>query len=249
MPAKIVQVTNVYFEDGCANAWQPKTFHVVDDVSFVQLKKTDYKLTRALAEMCGVDTSALRYKDQPSLVNSLAYKRMQTARNAQANAICSAQQEAAASADTSSLFGSDATKVQVRSSTKRRKLDGMPATLDVDVGGVVIRMLFPELNELDLHIELSESNIFNFATAFKAIGCCADELSPKKRGYRTSGQHGVWKFGNTFVAKVEGKYKVSGKVREDDDGCDGWDCADGGLEELPEASASDCDADAADGGA
>ena len=120
MTAKIVQVTNVYFEDGCANAWQPKTFHVVDDVSFVQLKKTDYKLTRALAELCGVDTSALRYKDQPSLVNSLAYKRMQTARNAQANAICSAQQEAAAATDTSSLFGSDATKV-LRSSAKRRK--------------------------------------------------------------------------------------------------------------------------------
>ena len=138
----------------------------------------------------------------------------------------------------------------MRSSTKRRKLDGMPATLDVDVGGVVIRMLFPELNELDLHIELSESNIFNFATAFKAVGCCADELSPKghKRGYRTSGQHGVWKFGNNFVEKVEGKFKMTGKVR-DDEGDDDGDVADGSLDELPEASASDCDADAADGGA
>ena len=108
MPAKIVQVTNVYFEDGCANAWQPKTFHVVDDVTFVKLQKRDYKLTRALAEMCGVDTADLRYKDNPSLVNSTAYKRMQAARNEQANAICSARESAAASPDTASLCGSGA---------------------------------------------------------------------------------------------------------------------------------------------
>ena len=189
--------------EGC-QAWKPKVVTVGDD-KCVKLTPSDFGLVSVVATLNGV--TGLKSKERPSLTNCKGYLALKQVRNrAQAK-------EIDPGSDRKKLFDDEAVddnKKRKRSANAVADLRVNPQLFAVDVGidGSYAEawMQRPISSTDDIVVKADDESLSN---VIKFIAKTEFDVSDlyARRAYRSSGEKGVWKFGDTFYVRDGKSYR------------------------------------------